>query len=61
MSIRTNEKGSKIRYRDIVGIIDEIKSMGYNPEGEVYIYQIMGSIEDNVEDLVCVEFDIGEI
>lgn len=60
-TICKHEKGSKIRYRDIEGIIDEIKSMGYNPEGEVHIYQIMGSIEDDVEDLVCVEFDIGEI
>ena len=60
-TIRKHEKGSKLRYRDIKGIIDEIKSMGYNPEGEIYIYQIMGGIEEDIEDLVCVEIDIGRV
>ncbi|ETP72506.1 putative transcriptional regulator [Lachnospiraceae bacterium JC7] len=60
-TICRHEKGSMMSYRDIRGIIDEIRAIGYNPEGEVYIYQIMGSPEEDVEDLVCVEFDIGRI
>ncbi|WP_206099997.1 MerR family transcriptional regulator [Oribacterium sp. C9] len=60
-TIRKQNKRRKIGYRDIESIIDEIKDIGYNPEGEVYIYQIMGSLEEDVEDLVCLEFDIGEV
>lgn len=60
-TICKREKGSKITYRDIRGCIDEIKAMGYNPDGGVYIYQIMGSTDEDVEDLVCLEFDIGRV
>ncbi|MCR4744418.1 MAG: MerR family transcriptional regulator [Lachnospiraceae bacterium] len=58
-TILSHKKGSKLGYNDIADIIKKMETMGYYPDGDVYIHQIMGSIENNTEDYLCIEFHMS--
>ena len=57
-AILKNDKHKKLGYEDVKPIINDIESKGYKPSGDMYIYQIMGSTDYNVQDYVCIEFSI---
>ncbi len=55
-----HEKDDQLAYSNLEKIIKNIKQIGYEPDGDVYIYQIMGNVDNDKEDHVCIEFKISE-
>ncbi|MBR1893219.1 MAG: MerR family transcriptional regulator [Lachnospiraceae bacterium] len=57
-TILKHDKHKKLGYEDVKSIISDIEGKGCKMSGDMYIYQIMGSTDYNVQDYVCIEFNI---
>lgn len=56
-----NDNDNALTYSNLKKIIENIKTIGYEPSGDVYIYQIMGNAENDYDDHVCVEVTVRSL